>query len=95
MKKSINKTDLVIDIKNKLNIEKVYEEFTNTFEITEKTPDYIKKLFKKLKEYNIPNNSFWDLEVIDIEKDKKFKFSEYDGAEYIEYYNELEWFIVN
>ena len=60
---------------------------------TENTPELIKKIFDKLQKNGISTYALTELEVVNV-VGKKIKFEEYDGAEYIEIYDDMQWFLV-
>ena len=83
------------DIYKTLGIEKTYDENGNMIcKRTEYTNEIISKLFQKMKEFSINPCFFKGLKVLDVPSQRKIKFNEYDGSEYIEIYRDMDWFLV-
>ncbi len=57
------------------------------------TEDDMKKLCESLGYENPYMGGFAALEVVDVPSGFIFKIEEYDGSEYIEYFNENEWYM--
>ena len=78
-----------------LGLKKIYDENGNMIcKTNEYTNEIIQKLFEKMKEYSISPCNFVGLKVISVPSQKRIKFDEYDGSEYIEIYNDMDWFLV-
>jgi len=64
------------------------------YKYSDVTPKPLINVLENLPKFGIENIHFWGLKVVELPSQKKIKFSEYDGSEYIEMYDDMDWFLV-
>ena len=92
-----NETPSLRALEKLLGIEKCYtdaDNYVEKYKYSDVTPKPLINVLENLPKFGIENIHFWGLKVVELPSQKKIKFSEYDGSEYIEMYDDMDWFLV-